>query len=266
MATTTSSTVGVVSPPQHPSSTLVNISDESATRLVSVLSPLTSNPTKFETSCASAISNGNPAKLLTNIISNGAITGLVKDDAFNINEVVSIFNLLTVYLDRVEDSSVATDLCSALADAVGKGGSGDNIKEKQAAMVAALFNLRSNGNDKVKLLTKIIEMSDTAAMVPGGPKGALPLADVIDPTTLSVSLKLWGDVDNVELRSLFGAASKGMDRVLEKLSKDEQEDKTTVIKIKVAREWKQSYMLAFLETYKEEVSEDEAFRAFVMFV
>ena len=253
MATTNAATVvGVVSPPQHPSSTLVNISDDANARLISILAPGTSNPAKFEKSCTDAISNGNAAKLLSYIISHGAVTGLLKDDTYTTNEVVNVINLLTVYLDRVDDVSVASELCGALADAVGKVSSDDsNFKEKQSAMVAALFNLRSNANEKVMLLSKVIELGDTSTLVPGEPRGTLALADMIDPTNLTASLKLWGDVDNVNLRTLYSALSKGMDRVLEKLAKDEQEDKTTVIKIKVAKEWKQSYMLALLDTYKD---------------
>ena len=259
MATTTANTAGGIVSPPHPSSTLVNISDEADIKLVNLLSPSTNNPSKFEKSCMASIENGNYAKLLTTFISHGAIGGLLKE-TYTLNEAVSVVSLLTVYLDRCTDSSISTELCGALADTIAKGissGGGDvnssKMKEKQSAMIAALFNLRSNANEKVKLLTKIIDLSDTSTLVPGEPRGVSALADMLCPATLSSTLKLWGDSDNVELRALYGSISNGMGRVLEKLAKDEQEDKTTVRKIKVAKEWKQNYMLAFLETYKEEV-------------
>eukprot|EP00571_Detonula_confervacea_P009029 CAMPEP_0172315254 /NCGR_PEP_ID=MMETSP1058-20130122/24608_1 /TAXON_ID=83371 /ORGANISM="Detonula confervacea, Strain CCMP 353" /LENGTH=436 /DNA_ID=CAMNT_0013029301 /DNA_START=140 /DNA_END=1450 /DNA_ORIENTATION=- len=238
----------------HPSSTLVNISDDADLRLIRVLAPSTSDPTSFESACTSAISAGDVGGLLRTVIDNGAIAGLLQS-SYSIDEAVSAFSLLTVYLDRLGDASAEKELCEALADAVEKAGDSiedDGKSEKQSAMVAALFNLRSDGNEKVKLLTKIIELADESALSPGQARGVSALADMLDASTLKSSLALWGDIDNAELRALYAAVSKGMDRVLAKLAKGEAEDKTTAMKIQAAKERKQTYMLLVLGSYKEE--------------
>ena len=105
--------------PPHPSSTLVNISDDADLRLIRVLAPATSSPSDFETTCNAAIQSGDAAKLLRCVISNGAVAGLLEDE-FSLDEAVSAFSLLTVYLDRVGDASVEKELCAALAESVGK--------------------------------------------------------------------------------------------------------------------------------------------------
>lgn len=249
----------LLSPP-HPSSTLVNISDDADPRLIRVLAPSTSNPTAFESKCASAISAGDAAGLLRTVIDAGAIAGLLKAD-YTTDEAVSAFSLLTVYLERVDDKKVERGLCGALADAVGKAGKGDdgaegNKGEKQSAMVAALFNLRTDGNEKVKLLTKIVELSDVLALSPSEPRGVSALADMLDASSIKASLVLWGGddtIDNATLRPLYKAVSNGMDRVLAKLEKnDNEEDKTVKMKIEAAKKRKQTYMLLLLETYKNE--------------
>lgn len=254
MATTTTA-------PPHPSSTLVNISDDADLRLIRVLAPSTSNPTKFEGACADAISAGDAAGLLRTVIDNGAIGGLL-ESGYSVDEAVSAFSLLTVYLDRVGDANKEKKLCGALAEAVGSNaGEDDDGKksEKQSAMVAALFNLRSDGNEKVKLLTKIVELAGVSALSPGEPNGVSPLADMLDAASVKSLLVLWGgdSVGNSELRSFYAAISKGMDRVLAKLAKDD-DDKTTMTKTNAAKERKQTYMLLFLETYKEESQLDAA--------
>lgn len=189
---------------------------------------------------------------------------------------MSVFSLLTVYLDRVGDAVVEKELCKALAEAVvvaGKeigGGTNDDDdddgdatrmkKAKQSAMVASLFNLRTNADDKVNLLTKVVELADITALTPGESRGVSALADMLEPTTLQSTLKLWGNVVENEdggimaLRALYAAVVSGMDRVLDKLTKDGGgEDKTIVTKIRATKERKQTYLLRFLETYTDEV-------------
>jgi len=83
----------------------VNISDDADLRLIRILAPATSSPSDFETACNTAIQSGDAAKLLRGVISNGAVAGLLEDE-FSLDEAVSAFSLLTVYLDRVDDESV----------------------------------------------------------------------------------------------------------------------------------------------------------------
>ena len=242
--------MSTVAPP-HPSSTLVNISDDAAPALVKVLAPSASNPDVFESACKSAIEGGDYAGFLRTVIASGAIAGLLQS-AYTLDEAVGAFSLLAVHLDRVADAAAASELCGALADAAGSAAGDDGDAEKKSAMVAALFNLRSDGTEKVRLLTKIVELAEVSALSPGEPRGVSPLADMLDASVLQSSLVLWGGdgIGNAELRALYKAVSKGMDRVLAKLASDE-EDKTTAAKVKAAKERKQTYMLLFLETYKE---------------
>lgn len=239
--------------PPHPSSTLVNVSDDADLRLVRVLAPSTSAPDEFEKECAAAIADGDAATLLRTVIDNGAVSGLMRAD-YTLDEAVSAFSLLTVYLDRVGDAAVGGELCGLLADAVAAGSSEDDGgREKRSAMIAALFNLRSDGCERARLLARIVDLADASTLSPGEPRGVSALADALDPATLKSSLALWGDgVDDVVLRALYAAVSRGMDRVLASLTKDEG-DKTTEAKIRATKERKQTYMLLFLETYKEEV-------------
>lgn len=260
--------------PPHPSSTLVNISDDADLRLIRLLAPSSPNPSAFEEECNAAIANGDAATLLRTVISHGTVAGLLTNTNFTVDEAVSVFSLLTVYLDRVGDVIAEKELCGALADAVVSGGvaagqaNGDNDddgaevstrKAKQSAMVAALFNLRTNAEEKVNLLTKVVELADTSALSPGESRGISALADMLEPMILQSTLKLWGHVNfeknTTALRALYAAVIRGMDRVLAKLVKDKGgEDKSTAMKIKATRERKQTYLLRFLETYMEEVS------------
>jgi hypothetical protein len=151
--------------PPHPSSILVNVSDDADLRLVRVLAPSTSNPNTFEKDCATAVSNGDAASLLRTVINSGAVAGLLTSD-YTLDEAVSAFSLLTVYLDRVNDAVVESGLCNVLADAVtavgeDEGttvGGGGIIMEKRSAMIAALFNLRSSGTERVRLLARIVDL------------------------------------------------------------------------------------------------------------
>jgi hypothetical protein len=238
----------------------VNISDDADLRLIRVLAPATSSPSDFETTCNAAIQSGDAAKLLRCVISNGAVAGLLEDE-FSLDEAVSAFSLLTVYLDRVGDARVEKELCAALAESVGKieVAADDEAalvkREKQSGMIAALFNLRSDAVEKVRLLAQIIDLAGVTALIQGQDRGVSPLADMLDVTTLKASLALWGsDIPDEELRALYQAIVRGMDRVLATLSKDTSGDKTKLKKIKAANECKQKYVLFILETYTDEVS------------
>lgn len=252
--------------PPHPSSTLVNISDDADARLIRVLAPSTSDPPKFENICAERIRDGDAAGLIRTMIDAGAIEGLLVEGNFGVDEAVAAFSLLTVYLDRVNDAALERELCAALADAVGKdgganGGAASRRSEKQSSMLAALFNLRSDGNEKVRLMTKLVEIADASALSPGEPRGVSALADALDPSCLKASLGMWsgGDLNSIggaELRALYKAVSKGMDRVLAKLEKG-QGDETNSAMIRAAKERKQTFMLLLLDTYKDKI-DDEA--------
>lgn len=243
--------------PPHPSSTLVNVTDDADLRLVRVLAPSTSDPDGFERDCAAAVADGDAATLLRKVIDSGAVSGLLTTD-YTLDEAVSAFSLLTVYLDRVGDTAVESELCGHLADAVsrvGMVGLGGDDMEKRSAMIAALFNLRSSGSERARLLATIVDLADATTLTPGEPRGVSSLADALDPYTLKSSIAMWSGAEGIDdkvLRSLYGSVSRAMDRVLTNLTKDaEGGDKTTDSKIKATMERKQTYMLLLLETYKD---------------
>ena len=240
--------------PPHPSSTLVNIAEDADARLIRVLVPSVPDPAAFEEACAAAVAAGDAARLLRTVLDSGAVAGLVRGDAYTVDEAVGAFSLLTVYLDRVCDAAAAREMCGLLAAAVvaaDEGGEGN--AEKRAAMVAALFNLRGDGGEKARLLAEVVNLADAAALTPGGVGGAAPLADLLVADELRAELARWGGVEAAELRTLYRAVSQGMDRVLARLA-EAKEDKTTATKIAAATDRKQTYMLLFLETYKNGVS------------
>ena len=255
--------------PSHPSSTLVNISDDADIRLIRVLAPSctsSKNNATFEKDCATSISNGDAAGLLRTVIANGAIAGLLST-SYTLDEAVSAFSLLTVYLNRVGEESVAKKLCGELTKAVATtaegGGDVEGSKgEKQVAMIAALFNLRTDANEKIQLLTNIVTLANVTSLSPSEQKGVNALADMLEVSNLKALCTLWGNVENAELRALYSAVSKGMDRVLASLEGGaNKDDKSNDRKVKAAMEQKQAYMLLFLETYKDEVREIERERS-----
>jgi len=244
--------------PPHPSSTLVNVSDDADLRLVRVLAPSTSDPDGFERECAAAVADGDAATLLRTVIDSGAVSGLLRGADYTLDEAVSAFSLLTVYLDRVGDAAVGGELCGLLADAVAATTAAEadddgGVREKRSAMIAALFNLRSDGSERAGLLARIVDLADAMALSPGEPRGVSALADALEPAMLRSSLALWGGgIDDAVLRALYASVSRGMDRVLDALTRDDG-DKTSEAKIRATKERKQNYMLLFLETFKEEV-------------
>jgi len=249
----------IIENPVHPSSTLVNVADDADARLIRVLAPATVNPDDFESACQSSVSNGDAAGLLRTMVSFGGIAALLQD-TYTVAEAVSAFSLLTVSLNRIGDYKVSKEICKSLAEEVAKAGSDQSAKkkEKQSAMVAALFNLRNDGGEKVELLAQIVDLADVSAISPGEPKGVAVLADMLDADVLSSSMKAWGEnITSVELRSLYKSVTQAMDRVLAKLGQDDQEDKTITLKIKATEERKQAYMLLFLGTFEDESKLDE---------
>ncbi|KAL7480000.1 hypothetical protein ACHAW6_005707 [Cyclotella cf. meneghiniana] len=243
-----------VSPtPPHPSSTLVNISSDADLRLVRILAPHASP--SFESTCSASITNGDAAGLLRAVLSEPDAIAALTGEEYSIEEACGAFSLFGALLDRVEDAEGQRRLCWELADAVaGRSGEGG----KRSAMVAALFNLRSDGVEKVRLFARIVDLAEVEALVPGA--GGSALYNVLEASTLQALVGVWGnDIPEVEKRGLFRAVVRGMDRVLDKLigermdgegvaSAEVEADK----KIKEASDRKQIYLLLILDTYKHE--------------
>ena len=168
------------------------------------------------------------------------------------------FSLFGALLDRVEKVDLQKELCGGLADAVvSAGGDDEASKEKCSAMLAALFNLRSDAVEKVRILTKIVDLAEASALAPG--EGVSSLSDMLEPSTLEASLATWGSMPEEEKRGLFRAVVNGVDRLLGKLksakgvSAEASSEGAADRNIKDVDDRKQTYLLLILDTYKDEV-------------
>ena len=186
------------------------------------------------------------------------------------------FSLFGALLERVENGEVQKELCMGLMNAVVSASSSDNgddndaaaAKEKRSAMLAALFNLRSDGIEKVRILTHIVNLAEESMLVPGVGEGVSSLSDMLMPETLEQSLVVWGGakktIPEEEKRGLFRAVVNGMDRLLGTLKSSGgkgAEDATAEAlsegaldkNIRDVDDRKQTYLLMILDTYKDEV-------------
>eukprot|EP00586_Coscinodiscus_wailesii_P020940 CAMPEP_0172493598 /NCGR_PEP_ID=MMETSP1066-20121228/25016_1 /TAXON_ID=671091 /ORGANISM="Coscinodiscus wailesii, Strain CCMP2513" /LENGTH=429 /DNA_ID=CAMNT_0013263821 /DNA_START=134 /DNA_END=1423 /DNA_ORIENTATION=- len=148
---------------QQPSSTLANIAEHAELRLVRILSsgapPTLLSPT-FESDCESHIANADaPGLIRTIILDRGALTSLFSISP--VEDCISAFSLLAALLDRVGGGRGGSDggkeeiLSNELADAVSAEGF-DPVK--RVAMLSALYNLRSRGAEKCRLLGRIVSL------------------------------------------------------------------------------------------------------------
>ena len=198
--------------------------------------------------------------MLRTILSEpGAIGELITGD-YSFEEATGAFSLFGALLDRVEKEEDQSELCGNLADVVvnAENGAGGEGVEKRMGMVAALFNLRSHGAEKVRLLTKIVDLADASMLAPG--EGVSSLSDMLEADALRSSLTVWGGdvgIPEVVKRGLFRAVVRGMDRLLVKLRGVDTAEASVEVemekRIKEASDRKQIYLLLILDTYKDEV-------------
>lgn len=216
--------------PPHPSSTLVNVAENAELRLVQLLadscpSPKTVLP-DFQSSCEAAVGNADAAGLIRAILSDsGAISGLLAVEP--VEEAVSAFSLLAALLDRVESEADQSALATAMAQTI-SAAEGDG--KKKVAMLAALYNLRSNGAEKVDLLAHIVVLA--AGSDPDALSEGQPLGDVLDAANVKKMTEDWG-VGRSGQRKLYRAIAAAF----------EMEGNSTVRR--------QKFLLSALGTYAE---------------
>lgn len=186
----------------HPSSTLVNVAENAELRLVQLLadscpSPKTVLP-DFQSSCEAAVGNADAAGLIRAILSDsGAISGLLAVEP--VEEAVSAFSLLAALLDRVESEADQSALATAMAQTIS---AAEGAGKKKVAMLAALYNLRSNGAEKVDLLAHIVVLA--AKSDPDALSEGQPLGDVLDAASVKKMTEDWG-VGRAGQRTLYRA-------------------------------------------------------------
>lgn len=188
----------------HPSSTLVNVAENAELRLVQLLadscpSPKTVLP-DFQSSCEAAVGNADAAGLIRAILSDsGAISGLLAVEP--VEEAVSAFSLLAALLDRVESEADQSALATAMAQTISTAPA-EGAGKKKVAMLAALYNLRSDGAEKANLLAHIVVLA--AESDPDALSEGQPLGDVLDAANVKKMTEDWG-VGRAGQRKLYRA-------------------------------------------------------------
>mmetsp|Transcript_13625 Transcript_13625/g.32377 ORF Transcript_13625/g.32377 Transcript_13625/m.32377 type:complete len:420 (-) Transcript_13625:70-1329(-) len=200
--------------PPHPSSTLVNVAENAELRLVQLLADSCPSPQavtpNFQSSCEAAVGNADAAGLIRAILGDsGAIAGLLAVEPTE--EAVSAFSLLAALLDRVESEADQSALVAAMAQTITVApAAGADGGKKKAAMLAALYNLRSSGVEKVDLLARIVTLSaesDPKVLAEGQ-----PLGDVLDAANVKKMTEDWG-VGRADQRKLYRAIADGVGKV-----------------------------------------------------
>jgi len=200
--------------PPHPSSTLVNVAENAELRLVQLLADSCPSPQavtpNFQSSCEAAVGNADATGLIRAILGDsGAIAGLLAVEPTE--EAVSAFSLLAALLDRVESEADQSALVAAMAQTITVApAAGADGGKKKAAMLAALYNLRSSGVEKADLLARIITLSaesDPKVLAEGQ-----PLGDVLDAANVKKMTEDWG-VGRADQRKLYRAIADGVGKV-----------------------------------------------------
>lgn len=200
--------------PPHPSSTLVNVAENAELRLVQLLADSCPSPQavtpNFQSSCEAAVGNADAAGLIRAILGDsGAIAGLLAVEPTE--EAVSAFSLLAALLDRVESEADQSALVAAMAQTITVApAAGADGGKKKAAMLAALYNLRSSGVEKADLLARIVTLSaesDPKVLAEGQ-----PLGDVLDAANVKKMTEDWG-VGRADQRKLYRAIADGVGKV-----------------------------------------------------
>ena len=199
----------MAAPPQA-SSALVNVSEQAELRLVQLLADSCPSPAAVEMTfapeCEGYIGNGDAAGLVRTVLGDaGAISGLLAIEPKD--EAAGAFSLIAALLERVEGAAEQSALSVALADAVTNGAADDAAAGKRAAMLAALYNLSSNGTEKANLLARIVSL--TAASDPGALSPGRPLGDVLDAANVRSMVEGWG-VGRADQRRLYRAIADGL--------------------------------------------------------
>mmetsp|Transcript_32640 Transcript_32640/g.71618 ORF Transcript_32640/g.71618 Transcript_32640/m.71618 type:complete len:420 (-) Transcript_32640:50-1309(-) len=222
--------------PPHPSSTLVNVAEHAELRLVQLLADSCPGPQSvspsFQADCKACVGNADAAGLVRTVLGDaGAIAGLFAVEPTE--EAVGAFSLLAALLERVEGEAEQKSLAATMAQTIAEAPvNGVDASKKKVAMLAALYNLRSDGTEKVDLLSRIVAL--TAESDPDALAEGTPLGDVLDAANVKKMTEEWG-VGRADQRKLYRAIAEGVGKIQDSGS--------------AAR--KQKFLLSALATYAE---------------
>jgi hypothetical protein len=177
------------------SSALVNVAEDAELRLVRHLAeaaPSTSHT--FVQDCEACISGGDAAKLMATIVAEkSAIQALSLDE-----EAVSVVSLLAALLDRAKDSKLVDTLAQSLIQV-------STDTTKTIALLATLYNMRSDAVEKIGLMVKMIRLAAETQPALLEPHSSV-LGKWMDASRLSAMMDEW-KVQPVARRPLYLAAS-----------------------------------------------------------
>jgi hypothetical protein len=236
------------------STTLVNVAEDAELRLVRLLGE-TAKGASFVQDCEACIQKADAAQLLKTIIKDtGALEALFGLEPTG--EAVSAFSLLTALLTRVgrdkpsEEETLTKQLADAVANIKVSGKDPTELVQRQIALLSVLYNMRFIGKEKCSLLAQMITLagaSQPSLLEPGKPLGDILHEDVsssqpsVAPTSprLVAMLEAW-EVPLKDRRELYLAAAQA-------IPSDSPR--------------KQRFLLLFVESYKDAVSDRQATRS-----
>lgn len=200
--------------PPTSSSTLVNVVSDAELRLVRLLADTAASssspvPASFVTDCEACIAKGDAAQLIKTIVeAEGAVTALVTLDD---GEGVSAVSLLGALLNRVKDTNASNELLNALSGSivrsVDSASSPSATAAKAIPLLAMLYNMRSNSNDKLILLVKMLDLSGAHQPSILEPTASVLGRWTVDPKHLTAMLDEW-KVPPAGRRELYRSAAK----------------------------------------------------------
>eukprot|EP00978_Attheya_sp_CCMP212_P034443 scaffold144165_cov54-Attheya_sp.AAC.2 len=226
----------------QPSSTLVNVAEHAELTLVRLMAesaPKKKLSPKFEADCEACISNADAPALIRTILRDaGAMAALFAMDP--VEDAISAFTILAALLDRVgaDRPGEEAGLAAELAETVGSNKAFD--AGKRIAMLCALYNLRTDGGEKCRLLTRIVALSaesDPKMLASGHALGSILEADNI--TSL---VSAWNTASVAEHRALLRTIADGVRKMGDEDS--------------ISRN--QRFLLLLVETYTDESEVDQA--------
>lgn len=200
------------------SSALVNVAEDAELRLVRLMadpsspSASTIRPS-FVQDCEACIARADAAQLMKTIVAEkGAILALLALD--DVGEAVSAISLLAALLDRAKESgaagsssSIGTRLLTDVSDSI-VAASNAETAAKAVALLATLYNMRSDPTEKVRLLVQMIRLT-TASAPSMLEANASVLGKWMEPTRLVAILDEWA-VPPAGRRDLYRAAAEGV--------------------------------------------------------
>mmetsp|Transcript_21100 Transcript_21100/g.48712 ORF Transcript_21100/g.48712 Transcript_21100/m.48712 type:complete len:439 (-) Transcript_21100:380-1696(-) len=211
------------------SSTLVNVAEDAELRLVKLLAesaPKHLLSPSFSADCERSIVHADASGLMKLIVHDAGAIGalLVLQPA---DEAVSAFSLLAALLDRVradrpeEEAGLAASLAESVVKTKVDGTNESDLSRRRIALLAALYNLRSQGTEKCGLLETMIRLASAyhpSMLLEGNPLGNLLMEESsttrftnLEPPLprLATLVETW-NVPPKHRRSLFQAVADGI--------------------------------------------------------